>query len=206
MGVDDPVGDIVRLRILGHSYSDIQDHLEAEGYTISESRVKQIVNRIGQDTFDWIREEHLQEAAQTILDYRTQVKEMMEIFNRRFIQAQQEYDTYRENKHATLAGLFEEYRNDPDPDPQKYARRAYAISEGQDLKKLSGTMKKLSSEMHRWSDFGAKIDETLTEDNVNITEINVESTVNQIFEVLCQDCRNEVAELDEQEDTAVVPP
>lgn len=194
---EDPIGDIIRLRVLGHTYTEIQDHLQAQGYTITESRVKQLVNRVGEHTFDWIRENYLEEAAQTVLNYKAQIRDMMEQFNRRFVEAQQEYDEYKENREATLAGLFEEYRHDPQPDPERYARRAYAISEGPNIKRLATVMKTLSSEMTKWSEFGAKLDRQLQSSGVNITQVKIESTVNQLFEKLCSSCRTTLAELED---------
>lgn len=195
MSHPEPIVEIFKMDLMGHSDVEISRRLSDMGFTVPPDRVKKIRARWGVEVVQYLREEYLDDVAVAIFDYRKEITSKMSLLDKRFKEADSSYEDWKQIKGQTFTGLLEEYRQDPNPDITKYLARANAMTEGMNLSKLSKVLKDLHAEEVKLLDLAAKIDAKFQTASVTTnTTINVGDIASQIFEHLCDECKGKLAE------------
>lgn len=192
MDSSEPVRIVVKQTILGVPAKEISRQLQVAGLNVDEKRVRAIQKKIGEEVFEVIRQEFLEDSKRTILDYRQQILTVTDLANRRFLEANAAYEGFMATKSKSLTALFEEFQQDPNPNIQDYVMKANALQEGMNLQKLSVVMKNISGDLAKWTEIAAKMDQKIGMDTVNVA-VNMEAMVERIYSVLCDECREKLS-------------
>lgn len=192
----EPLAEIFKLTVLGHKSAEISRRLSDMGITMDTARIEKIQKRWGPEIVQWVREEYMDEVAVAIFDYRREIQGQMAVLRKRFLEADQSYEAWKEVKNQTFSALLEEYRNDPQPDLMKYLARANAMVEGMNIQKLAKVLKDLHGEEAKLLELAAKIDAKLQATSVtNNTTININDLVAEVYDHLCEQCKTKLTEV-----------